>query len=119
MSKIHPVVLVCGASDYDNARVMRRVLDAHPIAILVVGNRSGADALAQRWAEDTGTWCFKEPARKQFTTTRKHWQGLLQPDLVLAFRGDDTSHLMVDAALASGIPVEAIHDDDYERPSTQ
>jgi hypothetical protein len=120
VSKTHPIVLVCGASDYDNARAMERVLDTRAISLLIIGDRPGVDRLARHYAIKTGMFHARVPALKQLGEGPARWQGLLlallRPDLVLAFREDDISQSVVAAAHHYGIRVEAIRDDEYAAP---
>lgn len=54
MKKLGRVVVVTGGRDYQNDRVVNRVLSAyhrvHGIRLLVQGGARGADALAKQWA---------------------------------------------------------------------
>jgi hypothetical protein len=119
VSETYPIVFVCGASDYHNALVMGRVLDTHTIALLIIGNRPGADRLAKRWARRTATHVDIVPALPEFGDGPERWRGLLvallQADRVLVFGSDEVSQMIVDEAQSNGICVDVIDDEDYLR----
>lgn len=108
-------VLVCGGRDYSDAGHVYSVLDMHharwPITLIIVGDASGADSAAERWARDHGVARVKEYAawnargraagpirnRKMLTEHR--------PDLVLAFPGGPGTADMVRQSRAAGVHV--------------
>lgn len=107
------VVLVCGGRDYNGAERLFQVLAHYASAaeVIVHGGASGADALAQRWADTTGHCCMVYPAdwKKHGKAAGPIRNQLMldseQPDLVLAFPGGRGTADMVKRARAAGIKV--------------
>jgi YspA, cpYpsA-related SLOG family len=104
-------VLVCGGRDYNNQLKVTSVLNQIGVTFLIQGNASGADELAQRWAEanhvkvlsfspDWGTFGKAAgPIRnKQMLEEGK-------PDLVVAFPGGRGTADMVRQAKKANVEV--------------
>jgi UDP-N-acetylmuramoylalanine-D-glutamate ligase len=116
-------VLVCGGRDYsDREAVARALLPYRPRkpatevsdTILILGGATGADAIAEEWADVWGVRKRVFPANWQ-----KHGraagplrnQQMLdegRPDIVIAFPGGRGTADMVRRARAAGVPVTEI-----------
>ena len=64
-------VLVCGGRDFSNVQLLRSALDivhaTYTVAKVIHGDASGADSLADTWANDRGKtirsislWCMRK-----------------------------------------------------------
>jgi hypothetical protein len=108
-------VLVCGGRNFDDAEAVNKALDifhaGEPITLIIQGGATGADELAQKWADSHGIWChvFRPdwathgsaagPIRNQRMIDKG------QPDLVMAFPGGRGTADMVRRAKAADIHV--------------
>lgn len=107
-------VLVCGGRDFDDSRLMYRVLDALYLdrdSTLIHGDARGADRMAQRWAEERALWIESYPADWESHGKAAGFirnQQMLdegKPDLVVAFPGGKGTAMMVELASKAGVPV--------------
>lgn len=88
------VALVCGGRDFNDYEIVKSALDALPFtpSIIVHGDATGADRLAQRWAIERGIHSAAVPALwkvlgKRAGSERNKTMLLLQPKYVVAFPG--------------------------------
>lgn len=112
-------VLVCGGRDFRDRDAISRALMPYrpkPITepsehILIVGGATGADALAEEWADVWGlrkrvypaNWSRDGRAAGPIRNQRMIDEG--KPDLVIAFPGGRGTEDMVRRAKAAGIEV--------------
>lgn len=112
-------VLVCGGRDFRDRDAVSRALMPYrpqPITepsehILIVGGASGADAIAEEWADVWGmrkrvfpaNWAVHGKAAGPIRNQRMIDEG--KPDLVIAFPGGRGTADMIRRAKAAGIPV--------------
>ena len=111
-------VLVCGGRGYFNAEKVNKTLDElneeKKITVIIHGGATGADALAEKWAESR----FVRPHR--FPIFKEDWKKygkaagplrntrmllLGKPDLVVAFPGHDGTNDMIKQATNAGVEV--------------
>jgi len=88
-------VLICGGRHFSNRRMLSEYMSAfpHPVTLVITGGASGADALAERWAETHHIPVRRFPADwkahgKQAGPLRN--QKMLdegRPDFIVAFPG--------------------------------
>lgn len=107
-------VIVCGSRDFDDDRMLCRVLDRFhaktPIALLIEGGQSGADSLARRWAirHQVPNQRFKADWNHGLSGGPKRNRQMLvegKPDAVIAFPGGKGTANMVRQATHAGVPV--------------
>ena len=108
-------ILVCGGRDYADAakvyRVLDRMLYSKGVTTLIHGGATGADALANSWAEQNQILVRAFPADwKRLGKSAgpiRNAQMLVQgnPDLVVAFPGGRGTSDMVRRARDFGVPV--------------
>lgn len=105
-------VLVCGGRDFDNYAAIAWELDSlQPISLIIHGCASGADSLAQQYAEYTGTPVIQFPAqwgtlgRKAGPIRNQQMLDEGKPDLVIAFQGGRGTADMVRRAKKAGVKV--------------
>lgn len=112
-------VLVTGGRDYDDRVFLEMTLDqihaATPITHVIHGGASGADKLADWWAEDHGVqpvvcralWNYwdKRGNVKRAGPERNRQMAALQPDLVVAFDGGAGTSNMIAMAHACGLKI--------------
>lgn len=125
-------VLVCGGRDFADRELLARTLDSlfNKLTFLIHGGASGADTLADEWAETNGiprrayraNWNNLHAPGAIVKTTRAGkpynaragiWrnQRMLvegKPDLVIAFAGGSGTANMVSLAKKAGVPVEIV-----------
>lgn len=114
-------VLVCGGRDFmDRGAMSKALMPYRPKItepsehILIVGGASGADALAEEWADVWGMrkrvfaadWKLHGRAAGPIRNQRMIDEG--KPDVVIAFKGGRGTADMVRRAVAAGIPVHQI-----------
>jgi predicted Rossmann-fold nucleotide-binding protein len=110
---MHPpmVVLVCGGRTYDDAhRVFCTLGELCPTRI-VHGGATGADTIADQWAEATGVERVVYKIRRPHENGYQRNQRMLdaeQPHMVVAFPGGNGTADMVRRAKRAGIPVKEI-----------
>ncbi|KRR21374.1 hypothetical protein CQ14_06910 [Bradyrhizobium lablabi] len=111
-------VLVCGSRNYRDRNHVFRALDmrhaSSPIAVILHGGATGADAMAAEWASENAVEALEYLADwkklgphagpKRNADMIKYGQ----PDLVIAFPGNSGTEDMVDKAERAGIEVERI-----------
>lgn len=112
-------MLVCGGRDYANYEALERVLGSmhrlEPIDHLIHGGATGADYLADRWADKNHvprTIILAEWKKYGRAAGPRRNQRLLdegRPDLVVAFPGGKGTADMVRRARAAGVNVVEIH----------
>lgn len=111
------IVLVCGGRHYDGRGALEDELSsykcAHGIELLIHGGASGADSMAEHWANRHCIPCLRVPA-----DWRRH--GLMagpirnvamleyKPDIVLAFPGGAGTRSMIQLAERAGVKVRRI-----------
>ncbi len=117
-------LLVCGGRYFSDANSLQRVLDllhsANPIHAVISGAAPGADSLAHRWAQDhhikseryPALWGLYKRAAGPIRNAQMIKEG--QPDAVVAFPGQAGTKDMVAKALAAGLPVWEVDDEDKE-----
>lgn len=111
-------VLVCGGRDFDNHTFAWDCLNkAHakkPITLVISGGASGADSLAEQWADGNLIHCavvkaiwhpFGGSLDKGAGPKRNAAMLALSPDGVIAFPGASGTADMVRRARAAGIKV--------------
>lgn len=108
-------VLVCGGRSYSDRQKVYRTLSAldaaHGPLEIVEGGASGADTLAQQWAEARGhptrsfpaDWATHGRAAGPIRNEQMLRDG--RPDLVVAFPGGRGTANMVSLAKAAGVRV--------------
>lgn len=108
-------VLVTGGRHYADREFLYAALDAlhaeHGFRLLIHGGATGADALAQDWAEHRGVvpqaypadWTKYRKAAGPIRNRQMLDEG--KPDLVVAFPGGDGTANMVSIAKRAGVPV--------------
>lgn len=113
-------IIVCGGRAFDDHAMIARVLAPYRPAnvatdvsehILILGGASGADALAEEWADVWGVrkrvflanWRRDGRAAGPIRNRRMLLEGL--PDLVIAFPGGRGTADMVRQARAAGVDV--------------
>jgi hypothetical protein len=111
-------VLVCGGRHYsDRANVYRALnalMDELETPLFVIhGKMTGADMIAGDWAALRGQPCAEvKPLWDYYDRSagprRNEWMLFLQPDLVVAFPGNDGTRNMIAKAEAAGVPVRRI-----------
>lgn len=108
------IVLCCGGRDYNDARRIGEVLTAlnhkHGITLLIHGDCSGADRLAERWAHYEGVNYAKVPALwhrhgKAAGPMRNAVMLRMRPDVVVAFPGGRGTANMKQLADDAGVRV--------------
>lgn len=107
-------VLICGGRDYARARHLNAALDAldaeHRITLVVTGGQTGADTLADRWAEARGIDRIICPANwvgrgKPAGPHRNRRMLRFKPQLVVAFRGGEGTASMRRLADEAGVRI--------------
>lgn len=111
-------VLVCGGRDYADKDLLYTILDtahaANPIVTLIVGDASGADALAAEWAKDRDIPLEEYPAawerhgRAAGPIRNKQMLDEGRPHLVIAFPGGRGTANMVAQAETADVPVAKV-----------
>lgn len=104
-------VLVCGGRDYFDFPRVEEMLSRITITSIVHGGASGADALAQEYADDhfiptlvfEADWAKHGKAAGPIRNEYMLLHG--KPDLVMAFPGGRGTADMVRRAKAAGVPV--------------
>jgi cysteine synthase len=116
-------VLVCGGRDYsDRAAVARALVPYRPAkpatepsdTILILGGATGADAIAEEWADVWGVrkrvfpanWKKHGKAAGPIRNQQMLDEG--QPDIVIAFPGGRGTADMVSRARAKGVEVVVV-----------
>lgn len=111
-------VLVCGGRDYDQWNTVRSVLEdvksVGGIALVISGGASGADRLAERWAQHEriplcvfpANWRFD--GRKAGPLRNQAMLDFARPDLVVAFPGGRGTEDMVTRAMAARLPIREV-----------
>lgn len=115
------VVIVCGGRNYNDKRVMIRVLDAlrveASIEFVVTGGQRGADTIGLQWADYRGVPNAKEEVTKEEWAQRGKAAGPIRnrrmlhkytPDLVIAFLGHDGTADMVKQARKANVMVATV-----------
>ena len=111
-------VLVCGGRDYLDEDTVSRALDEHhaynPISLIIHGAASGADTLADNWAQRN------EIKRAPYPVLKSDWKkygryagprrnGIMleeeTPDAVIAFSGGNGTKNMCNQADKKGVEV--------------
>lgn len=113
------VVLVCGGRGFENSRLLYRTLDKiraeHGIDRIITGGATGADRLAERYAENAGILCRVYPAaweihgRMAGPIRNTQMLEIEKPDMVVAFPGGRGTADMVRKATEAGVPVHEAH----------
>ena len=107
-------VLVCGGRDFTNKAHLAAVMDSlnknkGPIALIIEGGASGADALARLWAQSRAIAVAEFPAnwkqlgRAAGPIRNSSMLALGEPDYVVAFKGGRGTANMVEQARKSGV----------------
>lgn len=107
-------VLVCGGRDYKDFDAVYQALDTincnTPIDVVIAGGATGADSMAESWAESRGVHCaVVKPMWKRYGKgdgpRRNRAMLALLPVLVVAFPGGNGTADMCNAAADSGVKV--------------
>jgi len=109
----HKRVLVCGGRSYGNIKAVFDTLSGlQPEPELIIhGSASGADKIAQTWADSVGVCCWVYPAKwKKYGKAAGPMRNQVmidegKPDLVVAFPGGAGTADMIRRARAARIPV--------------
>lgn len=107
-------VLVCGGRDYDDVEFVYAVLDEIKPAFVITGGATGADEIAEMWADERGAHLVRMPANwstygKAAGPSRN--QQMIdegKPNLVIAFPGGFGTANMIRRAEAAGIEVRRV-----------
>lgn len=106
-------VLVCGGRDFDERKVVGRILaglnSETPISLIISGGAPGADRIAESWANHNrialavfpANWRFDGRAAGPIRNQRMIDHG--KPDLVVAFPGGRGTQDMIAKAKAASI----------------
>jgi hypothetical protein len=94
-------------------KVLDHIQIETPIDLLITGGCSGADQLAELWANARGITIKVVPAKwnihgRAAGPIRNMEMALLKPDLVVAFKGGRGTQDMVNKAKELGIPVKEV-----------
>lgn len=121
-------VLVCGGRNYDRWPEVRDTLnnarDVRGVSLIITGGASGADRLAERWAQHERIPVCVFPANWQFLGRKAgplRNQAMLdfaKPHLVVAFPGGRGTEDMVNRAIAAGLPIMEISARDASPPQS-
>lgn len=101
--------LICGGRDYGNILRMRREIEALKPSAIIVGDASGADALARRIALNNKIPCttfhadWKHEGRRAGPIRNQRMLEQGRPDIVLAFPGGKGTADMVRRARKAGV----------------
>ena len=108
-------VLVCGGRNFDDATLVSATLshinNNHGISVIIHGGASGADTLAELFANIKGISTQRYPAnwqkhgRAAGPIRNKHMLEFSKPDLVIAFEGGRGTANMVSLAKKAGVTV--------------
>lgn len=107
-------ILVCGSRDYADVDAVFRALDkahAHaPITVIVHGDCSGADQLADQWAKKNSVSCWRFPAQWSDGPSAgpaRNARMLIEanPQGVIAFPGGTGTANMIKLARAAKLPI--------------
>ena len=108
-------VLVCGGRKcWEWAKIARAldgILEERPIGVVITGGATGADTVADSWAETRGIQRVICPAPWNGSAgrgaghIRNSFMLSFQPDIVVAFPGGVGTRNMINQAQEAGIPV--------------
>jgi hypothetical protein len=112
-------VIVCGGRDYANEHCLRQVLDkihaTTPITTLIQGGATGADYMAQQWAEDrrvpeivTEHADWSQHGKAAGPLRNQRMLDVWHPQLVVAFPGGRGTANMVKLAEQAKVPVTRV-----------
>lgn len=110
-------LLVCGGRFFSNRVLLHETLlaihEQTPLTLLLYGDAPGADTLAGDWGWFMGIPVHAEPAEwtkygKPAGPIRNAKMLAMQPDLVVAFPGNDGTKDCVRQAKRAGLPVKVI-----------
>lgn len=106
-------VLVCGGRKcWEWAKIARAldgILEERPIGVVITGGATGADTVADRWAETRGIQRVICPAAwnglagRAAGHFRNRFMLSFEPDLVVAFPGGPGTRDMVEQAKTDGV----------------
>lgn len=109
---VREVVLVCGGRNYSDYNTLAACLNALPFTpnLIIEGGAKGADALAKRYAIESGIHYAEVPALwdtfgKGAGMKRNKAMLLLQPTYCVAFPGGVGTNNMVTLATSINIPI--------------
>lgn len=115
-------VLVTGGRHYSNSKLVFAALDtigADRITLLIHGDATGADTLADNWAKANGVFIAKFPifpntwkkeGKKAGYLRNKLMLDVCSPDLVVAFAGNNGTKNMIELALTADVNVIIVDD---------
>jgi len=110
-------VLVCGGRNYNDKEKVSEVLnylhEHKGMTIIICGGCSGADDLAERWANANGVHCASVKARwtkygNAAGPVRNMVMASLMPNICIAFPGGKGTENMIGICEVNGIPVKRI-----------
>lgn len=115
-------VLVCGGRDFHDAGLLIGILNRHhddagQHLVIINGGATGADRLAEEWAERHGVpvetyWAYwKTHGRAAGPIRNQRMLDEGKPDLVVAFPGGRGTADMVRRARAAGVEVVEVKSD--------
>jgi predicted Rossmann-fold nucleotide-binding protein len=108
-------VIVCGGRDWNDVVLCNRTLDeinsAKGIDLVATGGATGADSIANNWAQDKGiALAVFKPNWKVYGKAagpiRNQWMlEFVRPDFVVAFQGGRGTDDMVTRARSAGVRI--------------
>jgi hypothetical protein len=109
-------ILVCGGRDYDDADLVREVLDEQfeVVSCIIHGGSRGADSLARAWAKRNGVMTeqysadWRQYGKAAGPMRNQQMLNSGAPDLVIAFPGGRGTADMVRRAKDAGVPVREV-----------
>jgi hypothetical protein len=110
-------LIVCGGRGYCDLETVYKTLDhintETPITLLITGGCSGADQLAELWANERGVTLKVVPAQwdiygRGAGPLRNKEMAEMNPDMVVAFKGGRGTQNMCKIARDRGIPVKEV-----------
>ena len=107
-------VLVCGGRNYIDIEKMKEILDALVPEVVIHGNATGADRLAELWAIKNEIEIERYPAdwgqygRSAGPIRNKQMLIEGRPDMVVAFPGGTGTQNMIKLASEEGIPIKVV-----------
>jgi hypothetical protein len=106
-------LLVTGGQYFDDRELLERALEIvhreYHISALIHGDAPGADTMAKEWAEAHGIEVITRPAEfhkygRAAGPIRNRTLLWEQPDMLLAFPGNNGTRHMIAIAAAAGLP---------------
>lgn len=119
-------ILICGGRDFHNYRALANWMSvwitkfpaAIPPLVIIEGGAKGADTLAKHWGTAVGADVIEFPADwEKFGPKAGYLRNVQmldagEPDRVIAFPGGKGTAMMIKLAIARGIPVDIVRNED-------